>query len=301
MQEANGRRAKGKRRAREVVLIAKFSRAPLPFQGQKRNFVKQFNELIKDEFSRYRNGIFIDAFGGSGLLSHNIKQIYPNARVIYNDYDGYCERLAHIEETNEILRAINPHYEKYKKNEPLDADDKSAIAQILDDFKNKGFYIDWLTFSSIMFYGGSYAHNEAEFKKEKRFFSGTNGSVPQYSAKGYLEGVEIARKDAMELIEEFDGKDVVLVLDPPYLQTDKAGYKCFWGLRDFLKLIRLVREPFIFFSSENSDILPYIDDRIENDGCEVFKDYKIKQARLRNGAKAKPEYMFYKSKGGALF
>lgn len=172
MQEAKRRRAKNKRRAGEFVLIAKFSRAPLPFQGQKRNFIKQFNELIKDEFMSYRNGIFIDAFGGSGLLSHNIKQIYPNARVIYNDFDGYCERLAHIEETNEILRAINPHYEKYKKAEPIDADDKSAITQILDGFKNKGFYIDWLTFSSILFYGGSYAHNEVEFKKEKRFFSG---------------------------------------------------------------------------------------------------------------------------------
>jgi hypothetical protein len=281
-------------------LIAKFNRAPLPFQGQKRNFIKQFNELIKDEFMSYRNGIFIDAFGGSGLLSHNIKQIYPNARVIYNDYDGYCERLARIEETSEILCVISPHYEKYKKAEPIDADDKSAITQILDNFKNKGFYIDWLTFSSILFYGGSYAHNEAEFKKEKRFFSRVNGPVPQYNAKGYLEGVEIVRKDAMELIKEFDGQDVVLVLDPPYLQTDKTGYKCFWGLRDFLKLIRLVREPFIFFSSENSDILPYIDDRIEC-GDEVFKDYKIKQASLSNGAKSKPDYMIYKSKGGALF
>ena len=102
------------------------------------------------------------------------------------------------------------------------------------------------------------------------------------------------------IVKEFDGQDVVLVLDPPYLQTDKAGYKCFWGLRDFLKLIRLVREPFIFFSSENSDILPYIDDRIEC-GDEVFKDYKIKQARLSNGDKSKPDYMIYKSMGGALF
>jgi len=72
-------------------------------------------------------------------------------------------------------------------------------------------------------------------------------------------------------------------------------------LRDFLKLIRLVREPFIFFSSENSDILPYIDDRVENDGCEIFKDYKIKQASLSNGAKTKPDYMIYKSGIRSLF
>ena len=276
-----------------------FNAAPLPFQGQKRNFIKQFRELIKDEFRAHRNGVFIDAFGGSGLLSHNIKQIYPSARVIYNDYDGYCERLAHIEETNGILRAINPYYEKYGKDRSISREDRASIMQILDDFKNKGFYIDWLTFSSVLLYGGSYAHNEVEFKKEKRFFLRAKGSVPQYSAKGYLEGVEIVRKDAMELIKEFDGQEVVLVLDPPYLQTDKAGYKCFWGLRDFLKLIRLAREPFIFFSSEKSDILPYIDDRIEC-GDEVFKGYGLKQAILANG-QAKTDYMIYKSGVRSLF
>ncbi|WP_314300489.1 hypothetical protein [Campylobacter showae] len=46
--------------------------------------------------------------------------------------------------------------------------------------------------------------------------------------------------------------------------------------------------------------MPYIDDRIEC-GDEVFKDYKIKQARLSNGDKSKPDYMIYKSMGGALF
>ena len=83
------------------------------------------------------------------------------------------------------------------------------------------------------------------------------------------------------------------------MQTNKAGYKCFWGLRDFLKLIRLVREPFIFFSSENSDILPYIDDRIEC-GDEVFKGYSLKQAILTNG-QAKTDYMIYKSGVRGLF
>ncbi|WP_181001666.1 DNA adenine methylase [Campylobacter concisus] len=276
-----------------------YNSAPLPFQGQKRNFIKHFRELIKDEFRAHQNGIFIDAFGGSGLLSHNIKQIYPNARVIYNDYDGYSERLAHIDETNEIFRAINPYYGGYGKSRGIAPEHKAVITKILDDFKSKGFYIDWLTFSSVLFYGGSYAHNEEEFKKEKYFFSRVNGSVPQYSAKGYLEGVEIVRKDAMELIKEFDGQEVVLVLDPPYLQTDKAGYKCFWGLRDFLKLIRLVREPFMLFSSENSDILPYVDDRIEC-GDEVFKGYSLKQAILTNGQR-KTDYMIYKSGVRSLF
>lgn len=275
-----------------------YNSAPLPFQGQKRNFIKQFRELIKDEFRAHRNGIFIDAFGGSGLLSHNIKQIYPNARVIYNDYDNYSERLANIEATNEILRSIAPITEKYKKNEKVGEEDREKIIKIIDEYLQRGYFIDWLTLSSNLFFSGKYAHNEDEFKKEKTFFI-TSQNTPLYQANGYLKGVEIVRKDAMELIKEFENEDVVLILDPPYLQTSKVGYKCFWGLRDFLKLIRLVGEPFIFFSSENSDILPYIDDRIEC-GDEVFKGYGLKQAILANG-QAKADYMIYKSGARGLF
>nr|DAS49353.1 MAG TPA: DNA adenine methylase [Caudoviricetes sp.] len=269
-----------------------FNAAPLPFQGQKRNFIKQFRELIKDEFRAHRNGVFIDAFGGSGLLSHNIKQIYPNARVIYNDYDNYSERLAHINETNEILQAIEPITKKYKKNEKVSEEDREKIIKIIEECIKKGYFIDWLTLGSRLLFSGKYAHDEDELKKEKTFFITSTG-MPLYQANGYLWGVEIVRKDAMELIKDFENKDVVLVLDPPYLQTDKTGYKCFWGLRDFLKLIRLAREPFIFFSSENSDILPYIDDRIEC-GDEVFKGYSLKQAGLSNG-QVKADYMIYKS------
>lgn len=275
-----------------------YNSAPLPFQGQKRNFIKKFRELIKDEFRAHRNGIFIDAFGGSGLLSHNIKQIYPNARVIYNDYDNYSERLANIEATNEILRSIAPITEKYKKNEKVSEEDREKIIKIIDEYIKRGYFIDWLTLSSRLLFGGKYCHNESELKKEKTFFI-TSQNTPLYQANGYLSGVEIIRKDAIELIKEFENEDVVLILDPPYLQTNKAGYKCFWGLRDFLKLIRLVREPFIFFSSENSDILLYIDDRVEC-GDEVFRGYSLKQAILTN-RQAKPDYMIFKSGARGLF
>lgn len=275
-----------------------YNSAPLPFQGQKRNFIKHFRELIKDEFRAHRNGIFIDAFGGSGLLSHNIKQIYPNARVIYNDYDNYSERLANIEATNEIFQAIEPITKKYKKGEKISGEDREKIIKIIDEYIKRGYFIDWLTLSSRFLFPGKYAHNEDELKKEKTFFLNTP-KMSLYQANGYLKGVEIVRKDAIELIKEFGNKDVVLVLDPPYLQTDKAGHKCFWGLRDFLKLIRLVREPFIFFSSENSDILPYIDDRVEC-GDKVFKGYSLKQAKLAN-RQAKTDYMIYKSGVRGLF
>ena len=82
-----------------------FKQAPLPFVGQKRMFLKHFEEVLNANIKDDGEGwTIIDTFGGSGLLSHVAKQLKPKARVIYNDFDGYAERLAHIDDIN-ALRA----------------------------------------------------------------------------------------------------------------------------------------------------------------------------------------------------
>ncbi|MGG7074346.1 DNA adenine methylase [Campylobacter sp. 9BO] len=273
----------------------RYNKAPLPFQGQKKGFIKQFNELIRDEFSAYKDAIFLDAFGGSGLLSHNIKQIYPNARVIYNDFDNYSQRLANIPTTNEILRAISPICKKYKKGDKISPSDKEAIIKIIDEFERQGYFIDAITLSLSLLFSGNYAHSWEDLKRAHFYPKGNIKT--QYEAKGYLQGVEVVQKDAIELIKEYENEKCVLVLDPPYLQTDMAGYKHYWGLKDFLRLCDLVRDPFIFFSSSNSHILEFLEWRIK-DGNKNFKNYKIKQAKLSGinfRAKTKDDYMIYKS------
>lgn len=81
-----------------------YNKAPLPFQGQKRNFLKQFREALK-KFPE--NAVYVDLFGGSGLLSHTVKQLYPDSQVIWNDFDNYAERLKNIEKTNGIIADLN--------------------------------------------------------------------------------------------------------------------------------------------------------------------------------------------------
>ena len=74
--------------------------APLPFIGQKRMFAKKFIKVL-EQFPD--NTIFVDLFGGSGLLSHIAKRTKPNATVVYNDFDNYRIRLKHIPQTNQLL------------------------------------------------------------------------------------------------------------------------------------------------------------------------------------------------------
>lgn len=78
--------------------MAQFKQAPLPFVGQKRMFLNQFAQILQDNIEGDGEGwTIIDVFGGSGLLAHTAKQLKPQARVIYNDFDGYSERLRHTE------------------------------------------------------------------------------------------------------------------------------------------------------------------------------------------------------------
>ncbi len=56
--------------------------------------------------------VFVDLFGGSRLVSHTLKQVRLDCKVVYNDYDNYSERLANEERTNALLR----HHHAYFKN-----------------------------------------------------------------------------------------------------------------------------------------------------------------------------------------
>ena len=108
--------------------------------------------------------IVVDLFGGSGLLSHLAKRANPCSRVIYNDYDNYCERLAHIEQTNELLRDFRELLcdvpADTKIAEPL----KTKILKKLSAENAKG-YVDWISMSVALKFSMKYAKNYADFEK----------------------------------------------------------------------------------------------------------------------------------------
>lgn len=77
--------------------------APLPFQGQKRMFAREYIKVLQ----QYPDGTtFVDLFGGSGLLSHIAKCQKPNSTVVYNDFDGYRKRLEALPQTNTLLSEL---------------------------------------------------------------------------------------------------------------------------------------------------------------------------------------------------
>ena len=227
-----------------------FLSAPLPFQGQKRQFIKDFKQIIRD-FDNITT--VIDLFGGSGLLSHVTKRERPDVRVIYNDYDYYCNRLTHIRTTNEILRRIRPPLASVPPNKKLPDKLRTQILLIIKRYAEKG-YVDYITLGSSLLFSGKWATNYKELSKETMY-----NVIKQtdYNVDGYLEGLEITHEDYKDLFNRHKNDDNVLFLiDPPYLSTDNVSYSNCWKLADYLDVLKLLKgTKYIYFMSNKSQII----------------------------------------------
>lgn len=231
-----------------------YNSAPLPFMGQKRRFVNQFREALR-EFSSATT--FVDLFGGSGLLSHITAHERPDARVIYNDFDDYHLRIENVERTNAILAEIREIVASIPRMAKVPADAKAQIVALLEEHEQTGF-VDYITISSSVLFSANYA-TDLEMLRKCTLYN--NMKQSPYSCDNYLDGLEIVKYDYRELFDLYkNATGVVFFVDPPYLSTDAGMYKCYWKLRDYLDVLRVIDgRPYIYFTSNKSNIVELID------------------------------------------
>lgn len=232
-----------------------YVQAPLPFQGQKRRFLKPFKTALE---TFPDDAIYVDLFGGSGLLSHTVKQMYPDAKVIYNDFDSYSHRIENLDKTNALLSDIREICAKNPtRKERLSDELHSEIIGRIS--KEKGF-VDWVTVSSSLLFSMNYVTSFEQLKKEK-FYNKVR--LSNYVAEGYLEGVDRVRQDYRELFAEYrNHKNVVFLVDPPYLSTDCTTYSRpdYWKLSDYLNVLKTIEDQsYFYFTSNKSQIIELCD------------------------------------------
>lgn len=251
-----------------------FKQAPLPFIGQKRMFLNQFKTVLNDNIPDDGEGwTIIDAFGGSGLLSHVAKQIKPKATVIYNDFDEYAERLANIDDINRLRRLIHPLLAGQPKQKRLNKAIKTQIVEVIKDFDG---YINVHVLCSWLLFSGQQIQSLDELFAHDFWHCLRQSDYP--NADGYLDGLTIVKESFHTLLPKYQGDPKALfVLDPPYLCTQQASYgqERYFDLVDFLRLIHLTRPPYIFFSSTKSEFIRFIDAMIEDkwDNYQAFEQY----------------------------
>lgn len=219
-------------------------------------FLKEFRSEIA-QFSP--SSIFIDLFGGSGLLSRTCKDIHPDARVIYNDYDNYAHRIELIPATELLRQCLRPRGADTAKGKRIPTDKAKQIIAELRAFEGEGLEIDTVTVSTWLLYTMHFFSSIEELEEMTLYNS--IPSTPIAPAPDYLSGLEIRHQDYRELLREFAGNpDAVYILDPPYLSTNTAQYKMSWGIEDYLGVLELLHDSrFLYFGSGRSDLVPILD------------------------------------------
>lgn len=245
-----------------------FKTAPLPFQGQKRRFAGDFVTALSQLKEKQDIKIVVDLFEGSGLLSHIAKHIIPNAKVIYNDYDNYSNRLLSIGKTNKLLNDIRLIMGGTTRDKRLI--DELIRDKILDRIAidDKEGFVDYITLSASLLFSAKYAVSLEEFSKE-HFYNKVRVSDYEFDPNDYLAGLDVVSVDYKELYNQYkDAEGVVFVVDPPYLSTDTSTYNSdkYWKLRDYLDVLNvLVGSNYVFFTSNKSSLIEL---------CEWLEDNK---------------------------
>jgi site-specific DNA-adenine methylase len=224
-----------------------YKTAPLPFQGQKRRFITNFREVIFNKPAP----LFVDLFGGSGLLSHNAKQMHPGAEVVYNDYDDYCKRLQAIPSTNCILADLRSMLAHLKPDQKLPEIERR---QVLERIKQEAGYVDYITLSASLLFSMNYVKTYDDLIKSTLY---NKVRESDYIAEGYLEGVTVTREDYKIIFNRYKAMPgVVFLIDPPYLSTDCSSYENYWKLKDYLDVMLCLRDnSYIYFTSNKSNIV----------------------------------------------
>lgn len=239
-----------------------FKQAPLPFTGQKRMFLTHFESILTENIPNEGEGwTIIDVFGGSGLLSHTAKHIKPQATVIYNDFDGYTERLKHISDTNRLRAELyNIVADIIPKQAKIDKGLKEKIVNKINDFNG---YKDLNCLASWLLFSGQQVSSIEALTKHNFYHCIRQSDYPD--AQSYLQGIDVTHEPFQTLLPQYQNKEkVLLILDPPYLCTRQESYKQanYFDLIDFLKLIDLTKPPYVFFSSTKSEFIRFIEYKV---------------------------------------
>lgn len=226
--------------------------APLPFVGQKRMFARQYIQVLKDYPD---DAVYVDLFGGSGLLSHITKRMKPDATVVYNDFDNYRQRLANIPQTNLLLANLRKLVEGLPRHKPISGETRAKIFHRIAKEEEDYGYVDYITLSSSLMFSMKYKTSLEGMYSETLY--NNIRKADYHPCPDYLDGLTITSRDYREVFDEYkDMPNAIFLVDPPYLSTDVTTYTMSWGLSDYLDVLTVLQShPFVYFTSNKSSIL----------------------------------------------
>ena len=264
----------------------------IPFIGSKWRYKNKLYQILKDNnFDFNKEYLIYDVFGGSGGLSVMFKNMFPNSKIIFNDYDeiitdalGNNKIDISINKANIIINEIKDNIDMNKQKNKAKIIDSSKVQQILNKYSNdikNDRMIKKLIESQICFNGRPLKENQNEYWNKFR-----KTDIPLYFKN--FDNIEIIHKDFEEIfndINQLKNQDnIIVLLDPPYLNTTcKDCYKLeYWKINKYLKMLSIIsfntNFKYLFFEgceSNLTDILNFMSDITSNIRLKNIKHYEL--------------------------
>lgn len=267
----------------------KYTSAPLPFQGQKRGWGDTFKKELKEKYDPSEFDVIIDLFGGSGLLSRWCKDVFPDKKVIWNDYDNVLERYNHLDDTNYLYNQIKDIYIKngidnVNSQTKLPNEIKAQVIEMLKQEQKNGRYLDFITLSQFLLFSMNYVNNMKELEKETFYIKLRKSEIPNFD--DFLDGIDRVSMDWRDLLEMYGGERTLIIADPPYLSTNQKSYKNnYWKLKDYLDINLEISKNYgyIFFTSNKSNLLELIEWLEKNFNIKLAPNKKIISKKTISG------------------
>ena len=178
---------------------------------------------------------------------------------VYNDFDGYRERLVNIPRTNSLLADLRGIAKDVPRHKPIRDAARERILERLEREEREWGYVDYITLSSSLMFSMKYKLSVSEMRKDTLYNNIRKNDYPE--CLDYLEGLEITSRDYREVFNEYkDTPGAVFLVDPPYLSTEVGTYTMYWRLSDYLDVLTVLADhSFVYFTSNKASILELCD------------------------------------------
>jgi hypothetical protein len=234
---------------------------PLPFCGHKGHWGAELTQIAA---ALPVNCFVFDAFGGSGVCAHYIQKVRPDLCVIWNDFDNYQARLAHVDETElarqHFLSYLGLPVPKNTFNPPLTDEQRAFVFDTVRQWLKKYEFVDMQTLSRWFYL---YSHKTYKLMSSTGKLYNRVPVVPMRSdaCASWLQGCQRTSVTFTGLDTVFqvfgvsvrprdyiNAQDALFVFDPPYLGTGCNDYDNQESLRVLQSIIDCVEHlPFILF------------------------------------------------------
>lgn len=257
----------------------------VPFAGNKRYSYKYVKEIVQEGgYSQV-----FEPFGGSCVLSVNLKRDGCVQRAVANDYDHFFDlypeyldlkdmvveecyahglkRTSHDSTGNYMFEPDGTKVRIPPGNRILQGEQRQFLQDLMEEKVPKKFWRYFVLGSNFTF---SAVAAEDLDKIKKRHFKTFSAYLKTDRQRAYLEAlndIELEHLDYKDFIQKhykaINSPDTLLLIDPPYYQTYQKQYNGQFTEEETLRLVNILKDltcDFVFFTHDKDDAYRWFGD-----------------------------------------